>query len=64
MLKGFFKSKTMNAALVLQILGVVQANSDFLSTVLSPSQFGYMMIGIGVLMQILRAMTTSSIGEK
>lgn len=63
-MKRVLKSKTMNVALIIQVLGVVQANSDFLSSVMSPAQFGYMMIGIGVLMQLLRAMTTSSLGDK
>ncbi len=64
MIKQLLKSKTMRAALALEILGVVQINADFLSTVMTPAQFGWVMLGIGVLMKILRAMTTSSLGDK
>ncbi len=64
MIKQFLKSKTMLAALALELLGVVQLNADFLSTVMTPAQFGWVMIGVGVAMKLLRMATTSSLGEK
>jgi len=64
MIKQLLKSKTMLVALALEILGVVQLNADFLSTVMTPAQFGYVMLGIGIVMKILRMMTTTSLGEK
>lgn len=57
-------SKTMIAAAVLDILGVVQANTDFLSTVMAPHSFGWMMLGIGVLMKVLRLVTTQPMVNK
>jgi hypothetical protein len=64
MIKRFLKSKTILVALAIEILGVIQLNADFLSTVMSPAQFGWMLLGIGIVMKVLRAMTTGSLGEK
>lgn len=64
MLKQILKSKMMFLALLLEILGVIQLNADFLSTVMTPAQFGWVMLGIGVAVRVLRMMTTTSIGEK
>ena len=64
MLKQFLKSRTVLFALALEILGVIQLNADFLSTVMSPAQFGWVMLGIGVIVKILRTLTTSSLREK
>ena len=57
-------SKTMWFAVLLDILGVVQANSDFLSTVMDPKQFGYMLIAIGVSVKLLRVVTTQALSDK
>lgn len=54
----------MHAANVIAILGVLQANSDFLSAMLTPKQFGFVMMGIAVVMAMLRAKTTSSLKNK
>ena len=62
--RQILKSKTMLAATVIEILGVIQANSDFLSTIMPPNYFGFMLIAIGITMRLLRMVTTSSIGEK
>lgn len=64
MIKQLLKSKTILVALALEILGVIQLNADFLSTVMTPAQFGWVMLSIGVVMKVLRAMTTGSLGEK
>lgn len=64
MLKQILKSKMMYLALLLEILGVIQLNADFLSTLLTPAQFGWVMLGIGIAVRVLRMMTTTSIGEK
>lgn len=58
------RSKTVNTANLIAIIGVVQVNSDFLSTVLSPKQFGWVMIIISIVMILLRARTTSSLSDK
>lgn len=64
MIKQLLKSKTILVALALEILGVIQLNADFLSTLMTPAQFGWVMLSIGVAMTVLRAMTTGSLGEK
>lgn len=58
------RSKTIHTANVIAILGVIQANSDFLSMVLSPKQFGWLMMGIAIVMVILRAQTTNALQDK
>lgn len=58
------RSKTMHAANVIAILGVAQANSDFLSTVMTAKQFGFVMMGISVVMAILRVKTTTALKDK
>lgn len=64
MIKKLLKSKTMLIALAIELLGVIQLNADFLSTVMTPAQFGWVMIGIGVAMKVLRSVTTTAIGDK
>lgn len=58
------RSKTIQTANIIAILGILQTNSDFLSTVLTPNQFGWVMIGISVVMVVLRAKTDSSLADK
>lgn len=58
------RSKTIHAANIIAILGIIQANSDFLSTVLTPKQFGWLMMGIAIVMVILRANTTNALQDK
>lgn len=57
-------SKTMWFAVLLDILGIIQVNSDFLSTVLTPAQFGWGMIVVGVLIKVLRALTSQPLVDK
>ena len=64
MLKQALKSKTIRVALIVELLGVLQLNADFLSTMMSPAQFGWVMLGIGLAMKMLRVVTTTSLGEK
>lgn len=58
------RSKTIHTANIIAILGIIQANSDFLSTVLSPKQFGWLMMGIAIIMVGLRTQTTNSLEDK
>lgn len=58
------KSKTILFALALEVMGVIQLNADFLSTVMTPAQFGWVMLGIGIAVKILRGVTTTSLKEK
>jgi len=60
----FSLSKTMWFGLAISILGVVQANSDILSTVLTPKQYGWLMLGIGIVIKLLRFVTTKPLEDK
>jgi hypothetical protein len=64
MIAQVLKSKTVLFALTLELLGVVQLNADFLSTVLTPAQFGWVMLGIGVVVKVLRAVTIQPLSDK
>lgn len=63
-LQRVIRSKTIHTANIIAILGIIQTNSDFLSTVMSPKQFGWVMMGIAIVMVILRAQTTNSLVDK
>lgn len=63
-LARIIRSKTMHAANIVAIIGIIQTNSDFLSTVLTPKQFGWVMIGISVAMIFLRTKTTNALEDK
>jgi hypothetical protein len=58
------RSKTMIAFLIIDIIGVIQINADFLSTVLTPSQFGWVILIIGIIGKILRTITSTSLKDK
>lgn len=64
MLQKIAKSKLMNLALAIEILGVIQLNADFLSTLLTPAQFGWVMLTIGILIRVGRVYTTVPLSEK
>lgn len=58
------RSRTMLVFIALDIIGVVQANADFLSTVMTPAQFGWVLVGIGVTGKILRTVTDTPLKDK
>lgn len=58
------RSKTINTAHVVVILGAIQANSGFFSRWLSTEDFGTFIAGVGIVMYILRARTDRSLEDK
>jgi uncharacterized membrane protein HdeD (DUF308 family) len=58
------RSKTMLAFLVIDIIGIIQINSDFLSTVLTPAQFGWTLIIVGIIGKTLRTVTSQPLSDK
>ena len=58
------RSKTMIAFLIIDLIGVIQLNADFLSTVLTPAQFGWVILSISLAGKILRAITKNSLKDK
>lgn len=64
MLKQILKSKTMLFALLLAVLGVVQASMDIFTPYVSAQAMGILTMVVGIAVAILRVLTTSSLGEK
>jgi hypothetical protein len=58
------RSKTMIAFLIIDLIGVLQLSEDFLSTIMTPSQFGWFIIAIGFIGKSLRYVTTQDIKDK
>jgi hypothetical protein len=54
----------MIAFILIDIAGVIQLNADFLSTVLTPSQFGWVLLGVGLIGKTLRTVTEQSLKDK
>ena len=58
------RSKQINAAHVIVVLGAMQSQSEFFSRWLTPSDLGTMISGIGIAMYILRGLTTQPLKDK
>lgn len=58
------KSKTMWFALALVILGALMDNLSYLQSIIDPQYYGLIMIGIGIIVAILRFITTDAIGRE
>ena len=58
------RSKTMIVFIVIDIIGVIQINADFISTVMTPSQFGWVILVIGIIGKTLRTITATSLKDK
>ena len=63
-LKGALKSKTMFFAMLLAGLGAVQEQLPQLQQYVTPQFFGYFSMGVGVVVAILRIVTTQSLSNK
>ena len=57
-------SKTMIFSVVLSILGVLQASMDTFTDYLTPHAIGFVTLGVGVIVAILRVLTTQDIQDK
>ena len=64
MIKQFAKSKTIIFAAILAALGVVQASMEVFSAFLTPQAMGVLTMVIGVVVAVLRVLTTTSLGDK
>lgn len=58
------RSRSMIVFIIVDIIGIVQLNADFLSTVLTPAQFGWLILGIGIVGKILRYITKEPLTNK
>lgn len=57
-------SKTMWLALLIEILGFLQASQDLLSSFLTSKEIGIFLICVGVAIRILRFVTTQPLANK
>lgn len=58
------RSKTMWFALALVILGALMDNLSYIQHLIAPEYYGLVMIGIGIIVAILRFITTDAIGRE
>ena len=58
------RSKTMWFSLALVILGVVYDNFSYVENLINPRLYGVLLIGIGVVVAVLRFVTTLPLDEK
>lgn len=58
------KSKTMWFALALAVLGVVEMQAKVFAPYMTPELFGFFNILIGVIVAVLRVLTTMPLSEK
>jgi len=63
-IKGALKSKTMFFAMLLAGLGALQEQLPQLQQFMTPQMFGYFSIGTGVVVAVLRIVTTNSLNDK
>lgn len=57
------KSKTMWFALLLVVLGALMDNLSYIQNLIDPQYYGLVVITIGVIVAILRFITTDAIGQ-
>ena len=62
-IKQYFKSKTINTALIIALLGVVELNFQYLQSILG-EHYGITWIVFSMIMVALRAVTTKSLQDK
>ena len=61
---GVMRSKTMWFSLALVILGVVYDNFSYVENIIDPRLYGVLLIVIGIIVAILRFITTMPLDEK
>jgi uncharacterized membrane protein YdcZ (DUF606 family) len=62
--RGAMHSKTMWFSLALVILGVVYDNFSYVSNLIDPRLYGILLILIGIIVAVLRFVTTLPLDEK
>ncbi len=58
------KSKTMWFALLLVVLGALMDNLSYLQNLIDPQYYGILVIAIGIIVAVLRFVTTDAIGRE
>ena len=62
--RGAMHSRTMWFSLALVILGVVYDNFSYVQNIIDPRLYGVLLIVIGIIVAILRFITTTSLDDK
>jgi uncharacterized protein YjeT (DUF2065 family) len=62
--KGAMHSKTMWFSFVLVILGVVYDNFNYIQNIIDPRLYGICLIFIGIVVAVLRFITTMPLEDK
>lgn len=63
-MKAASKSRTIIFALVVMAFGVIHASLPVVQHLVSPSLYGFLTVGIGMLVGVLRVVTTMPVTEK
>ena len=58
------RSKTMWFSILLAVLGVIQASMDVFTPYVSAQSMGFLTLLIGILVAVLRVVTTNSLEDK
>ena len=62
--RGAMHSRTMWFSLALVVLGVIYDNFSYVQNIIDPRIYGILLITIGVVVAILRFITTSSLDDR
>lgn len=63
-MKQILKSKTMMLALALAVLGVIEIQAQLFAPYMTPEVFGVFNIVLGIIVAVLRVLTTVPLSEK
>ena len=61
---GAMRSRTMWFSLALVILGVVYDNFSYVENIIDPKLYGVLLIAIGIIVAVLRFITTLPVDER
>ena len=62
--RGAMRSKTMWFSFALVILGVVYDNFSYIQNIIDPRLYGVILIAVGIVVAILRFITTMPLEDK
>ena len=63
-MKRFMKSRTMWFSFLLVVLGALLDNFSYLQNVIDPKYYGVILVTIGIIVAVLRFITTQPMREK
>ena len=63
-MKRFMKSRTMWFSFLLVVLGALLDNFSYLQNVIDPKYYGVILVTVGIIVAVLRFITTQPMREK